>query len=351
VPFAEHVAGPDFVRGTGLSRLQERWTYLWTPASEGHLAVISLLGSTLPEAVAARFAQLLAASSTDDRVPGSPEACSLLAQGAVVGLHDQIDPAIALLRDALAVEPSFVAAVTTTGSLALLEEGREPLEARRLTGLADLLATAYSRALFLCAELQGDEEPPAAVAVALARLRELLASPAGASLDPEPFWARVDELRRGHDRPLVRGAAAGLASAAGRLSLEDLTRAVAGHFISSIPAQDAVAFIQGLLATAREAAWQVSGLVEELDRRLISWDEPTFLRALPDLRLAFAGLTPRETDRVAEIVAALHGGVRPDVGVRHDVDEHTVAANLALSQLVAEAVERDGLGAWIGAGG
>jgi len=351
VPFAEHVAGPDFVRGTGLSRLQERWTYLWTPASEGQLAEISLLGSTLPEAVAARFAQLLAAASADGRVPSSPEACSLLAQGAVVGLHDQIDPATALLRGALAAEPSFVAAVTAMGSLALLQEGREPLEARRLTGLVELLATAYARALFLCAELQGDEEPPADVAVALARLRELLASPAGAGLDPEPFWARVEELRRGHDRPLVRGAAAGLASTAGRLPLEDLTRTVAGHLGSSIPAHDAVAFIQGLFATAREAVWQASGLVDELDGRLTSWDEATFLRALPDLRLAFADLTPRETDRVAEIVAALHGGVRPDVGVRHDVDEQTVAANLALSQLVAEALERDGLGAWIGAAG
>ena len=72
---------------------------------------------------------------------------------------------------------------------------------------------------------------------------------------------------------------------------------------------------------------------------------------LPSLRLAFADLTPGETDRVAGIVAALHGGERPDVGVRHDVGEREVAANLALSQLVAEALERDGLGAWIGAEG
>jgi hypothetical protein len=351
VPFAQHVAGPDFVRGTGLSRLQERWAYLWTPASEGHLAEVSLFGSTLSEAVRAKFAERLAAASAEGRVPGSTEACALLAQGAVVGLHDQIGPAIALLRNALAAEPSFVAAVTTAGSLALLEEGREPLEARRLTGLADLLATAYARALFLCAELQGDEEPPADVATALARLRELLASPAGAALDPEPFWARVGQLRRGHDRPLVRGAAAGLASTAGRLSADDLTLDVAGHLASSIPAQDAAAFIQGLLATAREAVWQASGLVEKLDGRLAGWDEATFLRALPDLRLAFADLTPRETDRVAEIVAALHGGVRPDVSVRHDVDERSVAANLALSQMVAEALERDGLGPWIEARG
>ena len=193
------------------------------------------------------------------------------------------------------------------------------------------------------------EETPAAVATALARLRELLASPAGAGLDPDPFWARVKELRRGHDRPLVRGAAAGLASTAGQLSLDDLALDVAGHLASSIPAQAAAAFVQGLFATAREAVWQASGLVEELDGRLSGWDQSAFLLALPDLRLAFAHLTPRETDRVAGIVAALHGGVRPDVGVRHDVSEQAVAANLALSQLVAEAVERDGLGAWIGA--
>jgi hypothetical protein len=126
---------------------------------------------------------------------------------------------------------------------------------------------------------------------------------------------------------------------------------VAGHLDSSIPARDAVAFIQGLFATAREAVWQASGLVEQLDRRLTGWDEAAFLRALPDLRLAFAGLTPRETDRVAEIVAALHGGVRPNVGVRRDIDEQTLTANLALSQLVTEALERDGLSAWTGAGG
>jgi hypothetical protein len=68
------------------------------------------------------------------------------------------------------------------------------------------------------------------------------------------------------------------------------------------------------------------------------------------LRLAFASMTPRETDRVAQIVAGLHGGVGPDVSVRHDIDEQTVAANLALSQAVAEVLGRDGLGAWTGAG-
>jgi hypothetical protein len=97
--------------------------------------------------------------------------------------------------------------------------------------------------------------------------------------------------------------------------------------------------------------WQSVGLVEELDGRLTGWDQQTFLRTLPDLRLAFADLTPAETDRVAESVAALHGGEKPDIAVRRDVDERSVAAAALLSQQIVEALERDGLGAWVGSSG
>ena len=116
------------------------------------------------------------------------------------------------------------------------------------------------------------------MATALARLRELLASPGGAALDPEPFWALVDDLRGGHDRALVRGAAA-VATTAGRL-IEDLARDVAGHLGQLDPAE-AVGFVRGLFATARETVWQDSGLVDGLDGRLTGWDEPTFLRPCP----------------------------------------------------------------------
>ncbi|SEE93963.1 DUF5682 family protein [Jiangella alba] len=347
VPFADHVAGPDFVRGRGLARLQERWSYLWSPVTEGVLAELSLLGATLPEAVETRYGHLLEEATAEGRVPGSIEATSLLAQGAVLGLHDELGPVVTLNRDALAAETSFVAAVIATATLALLEEGREPLEATRLTTLPDLVAAGFSRALYLAADLQGDEQPADDVAHALTRLRELLASPAGQALDPDPFWAVVDHLRRHHDRTLVRGAAAGLASTAGRLQLADLARDVAGHLASSMPPGEAAGFVRGLFATARETVWQESGLVEELDGRLADWEQATFLAALPDLRLAFADLTPRETDRVAELVAALHGGEKPDVSVRRDIDAATIEAHAAVSELVVEALERDGLAGWV----
>ena len=119
-------------------------------------------------------------------------------------------------------EPSFPSAVATTAQLALLAEGREPLDAAQLTEVPELLATGYARALYLGSGLRGEEAPPEEVATALAQLRELLAGSTQGSaaygLDPDPYWRLLEILRREHGFAMVRGAAAGLAFAAGRLS-------------------------------------------------------------------------------------------------------------------------------------
>jgi hypothetical protein len=352
VPFATHAGGPDFVAGTGLTRMQERWECLWSPASEGALVEASHLGSTLPEAVTSAFGRRLAVATADGRVPGSAEATALLAQAAVLGLHQQARQVVGVVRDALAAEPALPDAVRATGGLALLAEGREPLEAGRLTELPDLLATGYARSLFLARELRGEECPAPEAAVALSRLRELLASPAGADLDAESFWEVVDRLRREHEAAFVRGAAAGLQSSAGRLADADLARDVAGHLASSMPAEESVGFLAGLLSTAREAVWQEAGVVPALDDRLAAWDERTFLAHLPELRLAFASLTPRETDRVAALVASHRGlaGGAQGLGplLQRGVGEAVVSAHLQLSADVADLLRADGLEAWLG---
>jgi hypothetical protein len=347
VPFAQHAGGPDFVRGTGLARLQERWSCTWSPLSEGALVEASMYGATFPEAVAACLDQLVAETTSDGRTPTSAEATGILARTAVLGLHDRSPRAVDLVRAALGHDPDFLSVTSTAGALALLVEGREPLEATRMTELPELLAAAYARAIFLGRELQGEEAPPVEAADALSRLRELLASPGGEGLDPDPFWEMVDRIRTRHDVPLVRGAATGLAFAAGRIDAATVGRDVAGQLSGSVPPGEAVGFVRGLLLTAREATWQDTDVLPTLDERLRSWDDATFLAHLPELRLAFAGLTPRETDRVAELVARLHGGVVVDTGLRRDVDEATVARLLEASVTVSELLRRDGLEEWV----
>ncbi|PJI93510.1 DUF5682 family protein [Luteimicrobium subarcticum] len=345
VPFATHAGGPDFVRGTGLARVQERWEVLWSPATEGRLAELSMLGSTLAEAVDTRYAQMLAQATDDGRQPGAVEAVALLAQALVSGLHDRSRAGVTLVRDAVSAEPSFAAVVQAAGTLGLVLDGREPLDAAAVPGIDALLVAACSRALYLGTALVDQDEPPQDVAAALARLRELVVS--HPDLDADGLDRLVALLRDDHPDATVRGAATGVAATRGRLTDDDLARAVSGHLAGTVPAADAVAFVRGLLLTARESAWQASGLVDALDDRLTAWERATFHAALPELRLAFAALTPRETDRVADLVAARHGGERPDVSVRHDVDAATLDDHARVAEAVEAVLARDFLGAWL----
>ena len=101
-----------------------------------------------------------------------------------------------------------------------------------------------------------------------------------------------------------------------------------------------------LVQTAREAAWQERGLLASVDSRLESWDAETFIAHLPELRLAFAGMTPQETDRIARAVAGLHGAEELGRLLLRDVDEESVARHLAVSRAAAALLARDGLQAW-----
>jgi hypothetical protein len=136
---------------------------------------------------------------------------------------------------------------------------------------------------------------------------------------------------------------------AGHIDQRELGVAVDGHLNGASQPREAVAFLRGLLQTAREAAWQQPELLQVLDRMFGRWDEDAFVAALPELRLAFAGMTPKETDRIAESVARLHGVA--DLGrlVRYDLSADEVQSHLALSRTVHEVLDGDGLGGWLGA--
>ncbi|KPJ56199.1 MAG: hypothetical protein AMS16_02870, partial [Planctomycetes bacterium DG_58] len=73
--------------------------------------------------------------------------------------------------------------------------------------------------------------------------------------------------------------------------------------------------------------------------------EDEFLAALPDLRLAFADLTPREIDRVSVLVAGFHG--EEDLGelVHHDVTEEEFQFHVHITRAVGEVLAAQGLGA------
>jgi hypothetical protein len=349
VPLAHRSAGPDFVNGVGLERLQEHWDYAHSAATEAALVEASVYGTTVPLAVSARFGERVGRFESGAEPRHARAAAALLAQACVLGLHDHVPKVCATLASVVAADAQFESVAAAAGALGLLWESREPLEARCIEPLPVLLKAAYERAIYLGHGLRGAPGDGRDAVAGLSRLRELLASEAGHHLDAALYWGLIDELQAGNDSAFVRGAAAGLAYGAGRLSDTTLGAAVDGHLNGLIAPRDAVAFLRGLLQTAREAAWQQPALLSVLDRLLAGWDDAEFVANLPELRLAFAEMTPKETDRIAQAVAGLHG--HADLGrlVRYDVSAAQVQANLATTQHLLEVLRADGLGAWVGA--
>ncbi|EPL16316.1 DUF5682 family protein, partial [Pseudomonas sp. CF161] len=119
IPFAWRTGGPDFVGGHGLHLLQEHWEYAWTASTEGALVEASVYGTTLPQAVANRFAQRLE-QQAGDGLADARGAAALLVQACVLGLHEQLATPLQRLADAIGADSAFASLVAATASLSLL---------------------------------------------------------------------------------------------------------------------------------------------------------------------------------------------------------------------------------------
>src|SRR4030095_3103180 len=127
------------------------------------------------------------------------------------------------------------------------------------------------------------------------------AARADALLDEELFWEAAARVlaAKNHSHPsygTISGAIAGLLFSHGRIDGAQRDELVVGYLRGISDSQRRVGFLRGLLKTCREAAWQNVELVRSLDEIIAGWDEKEFISSLPNLRLALADLTPRETD-------------------------------------------------------
>jgi hypothetical protein len=354
VPFAALVAGPDFVRGTGLERIHEHWQYAWSPMTEGALVEAAVYGATIEEATTNRLREAIGRLEEEGNGRSARAAVSMLIRACRMGLHRHTSQLLSLIAATVSEEPSFVEAIGAANQLLLLWQSREPLEAHSLTEVPELLKAAYQRACYLVPTLgQCPENELASALDSLSSIRELLAAGSPDLLDEELFWeaaARVPKTINQSHAPYstICGAIAGLLYSAGRMDQAQLDELVVGYLIGVSDSQKRVGFLRGLLKTCRETAWQNLHLMHSLDEIIGAWDEEEFISALPSLRLALADLTPRETDKVAALIASLHG--RKDLGelVQSRLTEGQLEANRRITALVLQTLANDGLGHWPG---
>ncbi|MCA9667316.1 MAG: hypothetical protein KC503_17070 [Myxococcales bacterium] len=370
VPFAWVTSGPDFVRGRRLERLIEQWDYEWTPDVESALIERSVYGASVREAAAARLHQAVSELGDSGHARALRPAVRLLVAACRMGLHQQAAALMPICGRAAAEDSDLGAIGIGLAELLLLWRSREPLEAFNLEGLPELAVAAYRRGCYLVSSLRNtpEDEAPAAVQALLA-LREAQRgaddlqrddeASAAVRFDAELYFGALEALLPADGRPRPRsaavvGAAAGLLHIEGRLDRAALAALLSGYLRGAARTADATqqtAFVYGLLAAARELSWREPRLVSALDDLLAAWDDDTFLRALPELRLAFAQLTPRETDRVAAAVTKLDPGANhtPMPPAHLAVPESVLLGNAAIDARVGQLLDADGLDAWVSA--
>jgi hypothetical protein len=347
-PFAAMTAGPDFARGQGLDRMLEHWQWAWSPAGETALLEASVWGATVEEAAAGRLRRAVTELEAAGLGRSALPAVRLLVAACRMGLQSRAGEVLGLLEASVAEDPSFASLGTALAELALLWRSREPLEAHRLTAVPSLAQAAYRRACFLAGELAACPESEVEAALqALGSLREAVAGAAAGGeglFDPDLFLESLEAVAAATEgRTVLVGAAAGILFGEGRLKEEPLLTLVRGHLGGTAEAAARTGFLRGLLATAREAAWSLPPLLGAVDALLAGWSEEDFHRSLPELRLAFSQLTPRETRRVAEGVAALHGGRSLGELVHQEIHESDLRMALLLDREVGEALRHDRL--------
>lgn len=345
VPFARLQAGPDFVLGRDLNRVIEEWVHRWSPATDVTLTEMSLYGGTLEEAAAAFIQEQ--ADAIEGREGSAVRMATLLLSACRMGLHRAAPDLLIRTASWVAGDSSFTSLVTAARQLALLHQSREPLEAHGLEGVLDAADEACTRACYLLPNLASTgEEAEAQVLDALNGLLAVALALGGGE--------RRHELRRtgllsivgsdGSNR-VVRGGAAGVLFADGDLPEEDLVATAVGLLELEGPA-----FLRGLLHTDRASLWQVPALLGGLHRVLAGMERDRFVRLLPELRMAFASLTARETRRVAEEIVRSGGSSRLPLVMLGDVSPEEVILGHDIESRMRRALERDGLGVLVGGG-
>jgi len=352
--FAERVRGPDRVHGFRADMLLESWTYAWSPAVEASLIERAADGETVRDAAATVLLRRLDDLEKEGLCNNAAAAFNLLSVAFDAGIGAAADRLVAAVGSAARADISLLrltGALITGQALASRARGM-PSESTvqafvaLLPALLDQLARRIAALLGELAAVGADNVGEAIRS--LAALAEAMADP-----DPpfptEPLRDALQDLMAARLDPELNGAVIALAALVGLVDDAEagrrLSAALAGAFERP---GEAVRTLSGVMALAPQLFINDSSVIASIDELFGRVDDQGFLGLLPQLRMAFAELSPHETDRVAAVVAAAHGAGEDDIAVLQQVpDARVLSDHLALSEKLRSQWLQDGLAAWL----
>jgi hypothetical protein len=373
VPGISRLRAPSW--GRSGAALSEVWSVKRALDADAALIEASAYGATLEAAAAGRIEELLLHARDVGAVAG------LLFEAALIGVSGLAARLLREIEQAVWSEPSFAAIGKALGHLVAMFRHDALLGVRGSPELAAVIGASFDRGLWLFEGIQGAVVPQADVSGAVA-LRdtliavedaraEIAATQSSSSADPlalvDRSRAHAVMRRRARDSsapPAIRGAALGFLWSTGFFNTDPGVFTEPGGSDPAPAEDEAVAalrasarpdhlgdFLLGLFALAREEVQRARSLLRATDAVIGEMPERDFLVAVPSLRLAFSYLPPRERERVAALVLAIHNA--PETRARAllslDVDPDAILRGRRLDIEIAEMEQRFGLTAEEGA--
>jgi len=225
----------------------------------------------------------------------------LLVEALQMGLHGVLDRVLSGVEQWLQQEGQFPALVDGLRLLVLAYSAQSALAAQQLPALAKILGDCFERACLRLSWLgQTDDETALAYMAALGDLNALARRPLDTTqfgwADVPLFLRSVESLYQSAAPPAVRGRAAAILASRQVWPTERTQQALQDALAQAHLEPDYLgAFMLGFLPLAKATLIQSPDLLEGIDQLIGDWPEGVFLSALPDLRLAFTALKPRET--------------------------------------------------------
>ena len=388
VGFARRLSGPDFLHGGQLHLLFEEWTYAWTPQIEARLIELSEEGSDIYQLANQRLLKQREQFDEQAQSQSSAQLIGLLIQASMMGLTEQIDNLLKEVKDILPHDPDLASVLACGQHLMYLWTGKRFLQLQDDQQLIDLIAQIPVTSLFLLSQLQTpNDDQVREILTQILSLRNLLKQinpilrattnrvATAAHLQPtnnivptvninfdavQDFQNDSDLLSQYHitlnrllpdwqDIDLLLGAVHALSFIDNISNESQLSDQLQLHFGVGAHAEQAVAYLSGMMEAVPTLFLHHQAMTQMLDRLVSQWDKATFIALLPDLRLAFTALKPMQTNELAQQVATLHGVSSTEVTqFQGQISESDMLKGLALNQQLQQLLTERGLIGWSG---
>ncbi len=360
VGFARRLSGPDFLHGGQLHLLFEEWTYAWTPQIEARLIELSEEGSDIYLLAIQRLLKQRDHFDEQAQNQSSARLIGLLIQASMMGLTEQMDHLFEEVKDILPHDPDLGSVLACGQHLMYLWTGKRFLQLQDDQQLIDLIAQIPVTGLFLLSQLQTpNDDQVRGVLSQILSLRNLLKQinpilrAANNTNDGDLLSQYHITLNRllpdWQDIDLLLGAVHALSFIDDISNESQLSDQLQLHFGIGAHAEQAVAYLSGMMEAVPTLFLHHQAMTQMLDRLVSQWDKATFIALLPDLRLAFTALKPMQTNELAQQVATLHGVSSTEVTqFQGQIGESDMLKGLALNQQLEQVLTERGLIGWSG---